>query len=921
MKNRKFKHSQGQRSTAAESSIKRRFGPKRVLKYLLLAILAFILIVLIYSAVVIVRAPKIDTSKINLSQSTYIYDENNNKVDTVFSGENRVNIKYEQLPDNLVNAFVAIEDKTFWKHHGFNFIRMLGAIKGSIFSGGSISGTSTISQQLARNVYLPESRFERSIKRKIIEAWYTRQIERDLSKKEILTAYLNTINLGYNSYGVQAAAQAYFSKDVSRLTLAQCAALASLPQSPTNYSLVQIVDPSQMPTSTKNILHRNSTGTYIMNDSSKPRRDACLKEMLNQGYINQKEYNQAVKTSLRNMLKPKYSTGANSNTTYFTDHVVKTVISDLSEKEGISKEAASEKVYTGGLKIYSTMDSTAQRIIQKKFRKNNNFPQPTKIRYDSKGNILDNYGHIALYDYKDYFSRSGKFRFHSGEAKLNNDGSLTILSGKRLRIYTTQSNGVTDYSIEFPNMYRFRDGQLYSISGGYINIPGEFKTKDKRGNLIVSKKFINSSAGRKFFLVKGNTIRLSPTSYTLNQEIIQPQAAMAIVENKTGELKAMVGGRKTTGRMLYNRATGTHQPGSSIKPLAIYGAAIQQSYEESERGVKHTFIDHKIDKQGVRGWGNYITAGSACVDEPTRIGGRTWPKNSGGGYSGMQTLRTAMKNSINTCAVKIYMQEGQANAAKMVKKFGITTLVENKAVSDENPAAMALGGMTKGVSPLEMANAYTTFPNNGSRAEKSICYTKVVDSEGHVILSNDSPKRVEVLNEGVAWIMADMMKDVVRGGTGTLAALPGVQVGGKTGTTSDEYDIWFDGFTPSYSASLWIGNDMKISLSSMSSYAARLWSKIMRKVPKSMEGQYKAMPSNVKRIGGEYYAGDTYSPGMYQYVREQRVKRAAERKRRREEQLKRERAKRLQKAREQRRKRQQQQQQSQTKPGSDTENP
>lgn len=171
--------------------------------------------------------------------------------------------------------------------------------------------------------------------------------------------------------------------------------------------------------------------------------------------------------------------------------------------------------------------------------------------------------------------------------------------------------------------------------------------------------------------------------------------------------------------------------------------------------------------------------------------------------------------------------------------------------------------MTSGVSTLEMANAYTTFPNNGTRAKSTICYTTVKDGDGKTLLSKKDSESTRVLDKGVAWIMTDLLKGVVAGGTGTAASISGVTVGGKTGTTSDEYDIWFDGFTPSYSASLWIGNDVNIQLSSMSGYAAALWGRIMNQVPNCKKGSYKSIPSDVTRVNGEYYITGTYSAVSY----------------------------------------------------------
>lgn len=838
--------------------------PKKIIIGILLAILILIAGIAAYAIAVISTAPKIDTSQIYtiLAQSSTLYDDSGKTIDSVYSGENRKNIKYSQLPKNLINAFVALEDKTFWKHHGFNFVRILGAIKSSVFSGGSVSGTSTLTQQLARNVFLKSSMSEHTMRRKIIEAWYTVQLEKNLSKKEIITAYLNTVYLGFNSNGVEAASEAYFNKSASKLTLPQCALLASLVQSPTKFAPVELVSSGSKLGSNTTILKTTTMGIYVMNDLSKDRRLTCLKLMKDQGYVSDAEYQQAKNTPLKSMLNPQYDTGSAKHG-YFTDYVVEQVIKDLQKKNKLTYNEAWEKVYKGGLKIHTTMSTKAQKVVEKEFKNNANFPSPYSIRYDGYGNILDSSGNVALFAKKNILSGK-KFVFTSNEARVNADGSVTILKDRRVKIYTTTSNNKTDYSLEFPSMYQFSNGHLYSISGGYINIPQEYKSMDSSGNIVVSAKYINSDAGKQVIRVKGNQVIIPKTGFTLNQSVIQPQSAMTIIENKTGYVKAMVGGRKTNGKMLYNRAVETRQPGSSIKPLAVYSAALEQSAEEAKAGKPHQFHNYGIDSQGASGWGKYITAGSTVLDEKTVIQGKVWPQNDGGGYSGRQTLRTALKHSLNTCAVKIWYQVGLNYSRNMVKKYGISSLDTKGAVSDNNAAALALGGMTNGVSTLEMANAYTVFPNNGTKTTDPICYTKVEDSNGKTLLTGSS-KRVRVLDKGVAWIMKDIMHGVTTaGGTGVNAAIPGVQVCGKTGTTSNQYDIWFDGYTPSYTASLWIGNDINIKLTSKSSMAAALWGKVMGQIPAAKKGSYKAMPSDVVRTNGEYYVKGTYSYSDYQ---------------------------------------------------------
>ncbi len=203
---------------------------KKVLIALICAFLAVCLAGLIYVATVIITAPEIETDNIYgmLSQSSLLYDDDGEIMDTAFSDQNRTIVEINQIPDHVQYAFIALEDKTFETHNGFNIIRIFGAIKDAVFNGGHVSGTSTITQQLARNLYLQEEMFKRDMGRKIREAYYAVQLEKELTKPEILEAYLNTIYFG-SGYGVQTASQAYFSKDISEVTIAEAAALAAMP--------------------------------------------------------------------------------------------------------------------------------------------------------------------------------------------------------------------------------------------------------------------------------------------------------------------------------------------------------------------------------------------------------------------------------------------------------------------------------------------------------------------------------------------------------------------------------------------------------------------------------------------------------------------------------------------------------------------
>ena len=733
----KNKHAKATHSKKAKKSIGRR----------LLTIIGGLIILgaVAVLATVIITAAKVgsinqDSLYANIERSSILYDIEGTEIDTLHYTEDRTIVPIDEMPDDLKNAFIAIEDKTFYSHHGFNWRRMFGAVLSKLTGRSSaISGTSTITQQLARNAYLAEIKSQRSISRKLSEMFIAWRLENTLTKDEILEAYLNTIYLGYGNYGVSAAARTYFSKEADELTLAECAALAALPQAPDSYAL--ITEDPEGNEEIKNISYysldsvggtktetdeweaddteaedgENAGTGYYANDISKERRDLVLDLMADQKYISSDEA-EGAKVDIIDILSPSFEKKGSAYT-YFTDYVAGVVTNDLMEKYKISEEEAQRMVYTGGLQIHTTLRSDVQNAIYNEFQNDYNFPAAV-------------------------------------------DGSKV-------------------------------------------------------------------------------------------------QASMVVTEVGTGYISGFVGGRDAEGSNLFNRAISPRQPGSSIKPLAVYGAALQKSFEYAAKNKTFEYTDYGFDKQGVNYWGDYITASSVVVDEPLTINGEEWPQNFSKSYSGKQSLRTALQQSINTCAVKILWQVGLDYSMELLEKYGLTTLETDTSAqaNDLNPAALALGAMTYGVTPLEMSLAYAAFPNGGS-VNSAVCYTDVADGNGKVLLKGES-KSTKVLDEGVAWIMTDLLKSVVSRGIAGNAAIAGVEVGGKTGTTNDTFDVWFDGFTPDYAAALWIGTDLNVEMLGSSAQAAALWSRIMRQVDGITEGEYLEMPSNVIKANGEYYTDGT----------------------------------------------------------------
>ena len=813
---------------------KYRFHPKRLILTILILMIVVGAAGGVWAFSVVRNTPQIDADNIYsmLSENSILYDDQGNEVESIFAGGSgrRTNLDYTEMPDTLINAFVAIEDKTFWEHNGFNFVRIFGAIFDGLTSGDRISGTSTITQQLARNLYLEDTKSLRSLDRKIKEAYYAIQLERQLSKEQIIEAYLNTIYLGSGANGVQAAAQTYFSKDVGELTVAECAVLASIPQSPNKFSPIKRLDNADITTpESLDFLYRGDTFSIWYQDAFKDRQLMTLKFMKDQSYIDDSTYEAAVAEDIRAEISPNIDVSAEISS-YFADYVVNQVVEDLMYEFNLEEDEAKNMIYNGGLRIYSTLNVDMQKIADTEFKKKENFPGVTGLNKDKAGNARDADGKILLYAYSNLFDEDGNFHLSSDEYQMNEDGSMTIFKGKRLNIYKTEVNGEVDYSLEFKGMYTVEDGTFYSISSGFILIPSEYKSRDEDGNLILSDAFFTD---RSQFEVRDNEVLISKDNYQLNEKVIQPQAAMIIMDYKTGGIKAMAGGRSITGKLLFNRSLSTRQPGSAIKPMAVYGPALQRTVD---------MVNNGTITEGETLW----TAASVIDDAPYVVDGKLWPKNWYDGYRGLYSLRQAVEQSVNVCSVKVFTDIGPETSLAFLKKLGVTSVVEEGNVNDMNAAALALGGMTKGVSPLEMTAGFSTFANQGIYTEP-ISYTSVTNKKGEILLERVAEKRT-VMDRGVAFVMTDILHSTVTNGIAKAAGIGSHPVAGKTGTTTDNYDAWFVGMTPLYSAAVWIGNDINLELSQGSVAAARLWSRIMKQVHVGLPSANFPTAENVESV-------------------------------------------------------------------------
>ncbi len=301
---------------------------------------------------------------------------------------------------------------------------------------------------------------------------------------------------------------------------------------------------------------------------------------------------------------------------------------------------------------------------------------------------------------------------------------------------------------------------------------------------------------------------------------------MVIMDQETGQIKALIGGRMTSGRRVYNRALSTRQPGSAIKPLAAYTPAVDLG----------------------------MTAATVIDDVPAYLNPQapntSWPRNHYNSFYGLMTMREALRVSSNVGAVRFAEELGKYDSRPQfavmfdyMERMGITSLVgsdnpvirDGRTSTDEN-YSMVLGGMTRGVSPMEMTGAFASLANKGVYT-KPLTFTEVYDRRGNLIIEN-KPERNRVVSEQVAYVMTDMLRDVVSSGTGSRARLDQgnsqIPVAGKTGTTNDQKDAWFVGYTPYYTGGVWIGHDLPEKLQQGSRMAAELWQTIMLVFTKDM---------------------------------------------------------------------------------------
>lgn len=815
------------------SNNKYRRKPRFTLKKLLVITLMTVLISLTLFAGsvglafvnILTTAPEIDPYSINsgFEETSLIFDKDKNLLEKVETAEYRTFVKLNKVPQFLKDAFISIEDERFYEHPGVDPKGILSSLYENFKAGGVVRGASTITQQLIKNTFLSN---EQTLTRKLKEIYLALNLETKLSKDQILESYLNMISLGQNSYGVQEASRTYFSKNVDEINIAQAALLAGIVKGPNIYQPFYRVSPLKFDEATmRKIGETEILGEkYILvfNTKSVQRQKVILKKMLELGKINKAEYDEAINFDVVASLKPS-AKKESEITSYATDYVKNQVVEDLMEKYQITKQKAQERLFTGGLRIYSTIDTKVQKDLDEVNRNFNGILLGDLKRYkapllvdrnlDKAGNIVDKDGNLVYYKKENLLTDDGYLFIPKGEFSINANGDLAITSSRILAY--KKSTDIQDY-------YTI-DGSknLLTHRVGGLAVPDAYYLRQARHSLIIKAEFFEKND--KFYKVNetGNLF-ISPEYFYNNKTgLVQPQSATVIMDYKTGHIVAMIGGRDVKGSRILNRATDTaRQPGSSMKPLAVYLPALD----------------------------NGFTAASPILDIPMiTADGKVWPNNVYTGFKGITTLRESLIYSINVSSARTLKKIGIPTSIKYLKKLGIINeenpsndnfvqSSENKTHNDENLASLALGGMTKGVSPLDMTAAYSAIANDGVYNEP-IIYTKVLDKDGNIVLEKEAKQR-RVVSPQIAYVMKDILRSTAYEHTGKNAIIKGQASAGKTGTTDYNADFWFVGFTNYYTAATWMGNDSpKITITQNSWLAAKLWGHIMTKIHQDKESK------------------------------------------------------------------------------------
>lgn len=671
-------------------------------------------------------SPSISTlDVVPVGYATVIYDSDGTKItQLVAEDSNRSYVNSEQISQPLKDAIVAIEDERFYQHRGIDFQGIGRAfVVGASHNFDFSEGASTITQQLLKNnvfvSWVHEASFSEKIKRKLQEQYLALQLEKKMDKDKILELYMNTINLGQNTLGVQAASLRYFNKPASQITVSEAAVIAAIPQNPSKFNPIR----------------------YPENNAE--RRQKVLTNMLAQGFISQEEYDKAVADDVYARIKVTNESKVQEEVyTYFVDALTEQIVEDLQTEKGLTESQAIKLLYSGGLQIYSTQDSKIQKICDEIYQDETNYPAHAQWLLEYQLSVEDEFGEQKNYSSEmlERFIKSKKYNYN--------------------RLYNNKEDAQSDIDA-------FRESVL------------------TEGCKELSEKI---------FMVP------------------QPQVSLTIEDQNKGFIVAMIGGRgeKTASRTLNRAANTTRQPGSCFKIVSTYAPAIDIG--------EFSLASKQLD-------------GPFCYKN-----GRPVANWWGGSYRGWLNLRYGIKMSCNIVTVKTLTDITPQVGFDYLQDFGFTTLVDrretyNGGVVSDIGQPMALGGITDGVTNLELNAAYATIANGGEYLPPKL-YSYILDHDGNVFLDWREREGEHVLHDSTAYLIIDAMKDVVNGGTGAACNFGNMAIAGKTGTTSDNKDVWFAGSTPYYTATTWTGFDNNVQMNGGTGVALSksMWRTVMAKI-------------------------------------------------------------------------------------------
>lgn len=723
-----------------------------------------------------------------------------------FAEERRLFVPIEEIPDLVKEAFISAEDKHFYNHPGYDPMGIMKAAYEAVASrGSSVRGASTITQQVMKNFLLSS---DVNVERKVKEIILATRLEETLSKDKILELYLNEIFLGQNSFGVVAAAQTYFNKSLSELAPHEAAMLAAMPQAPGRYHPV---------TAKERVTER---------------RNYVLREMWQNGYIDQATYEAEAKLPLRSVQNGDFPSFRSQlpPRDYFSDEI----------RRQLSLEFGNEEFFGGGLTIRATVDPDLQTEAANALRQ-------ALEQYDRGLGIWRGTGEeIPAEQLRD----EGAWRGALWAAEVPRD-----IPGWKPAVVL--DIGQTDARIGIEGIEEDADGHWIPAAdvqwARKRNNDGSLGPRARSagdlvavGDVVLVRAMTNDG--------DGSFIR-----WTLRQ-VPQVEGGFMAMDVNTGRVLAMQGGFSYQSSV-FNRATqAQRQPGSSFKPF-VYAAALDNNY----------------------------TPATIVVDEPISINtpyGLWEPRNSTGRHYGPTPLRTGIEMSRNLMTIRIAQDIGMDRVAEYAERFGVYDHLQPF-------LANALGAQETTL--FKMVAAYAMFANGGERVEPTLV-DRVQDRRGRTIYRHDrrvcetcgnqplpsgqgpviDSNRERVMDAVTAYQLTSMLQGAVDRGTATSVDLP-VPIAGKTGTTNDAKDVWFIGYSSNIVAGCYLGYDQPRTLGP-NAYGGTLcvpvFNAFMRKAVAEFGGTDFAVPPGgywvkIDRFTGQRLSDDASGPNVVaEYFRE-----------------------------------------------------